>query len=144
MAYYKIFLQALWKSEKCLISGGKEIFANDDNTGGYSFYKVWAVSVFDVFCASSFSGNKNLFSVMKRRMFFTLLLPITYKLRNGVKGFHFQSENPEISLKKYFGTFFYANIFKIYLRAPKFLLPPVNFLMKYTSSILKRLDRAIT
>lgn len=144
MAYYKIFLQALWKSEKCLISGGKEIFANDDNTGGYSFYKVWAVSVFDVFCDSSFSDNKKLFSVMRRRMFFTLLLPITYKLRNGVKGFHFLSENPEISLRKYFGTFFYSNIFKIYLHAPQFLLRSVNFMMKYTSSILKRLDRAIT
>lgn len=143
MAYYKIFLQALWNSRVCLISEGKEVYANDDNTGGYSFYKVWSVSVFDVLTSSSFAGNARIVSLMKMRMFLTLLLPITFKLRTGVKGFHFSSERPEVSMAKYFGSSFFRSIFAVYTKGPLWLLRPLNWAMRLLSSFVKRLEGSV-
>ena len=126
MAYYKIFLEALWRSEKCFISNGKEIFANADNTGSYLFYKVWSQSVFDVLLSSSFSKNKKLVALMKIRMFLALILPITYKLKTGTKGFYFLSENPEQSMEKYFNALLYRYIFRAYIRFPSWALFPLH------------------
>lgn len=144
MAYYKIFLEALWKSKRCLISSGREVYANEDNTGGYSFYRVWGASVFDVLAASPFGNNPEILSIMKQRMFLALILPITYKLRAGVKGFHFVGEKPEASMQKYFNGFFYTRIFGAYLRAPIWALRPLNRMMRIASSILLRTSGSIS
>ncbi len=144
MAYYKIFLESLWNARCCIVSSGREVFANDDNTGGYSFYRVWGSSVFDAFAASPFGENRQILSLMKQRMFFALILPITYKLRTGVKGFHFIGEKPEASMKKYFNGFFYRIIFATYMRAPNWLLAPVNSAMRIFSSVLRRASRSIS
>ena len=108
MAYYWLFLEALFKSSTCLISEEKEVFPDaTENTGGYRFYKVWAESVFDVLRASSFGRDAKSFAIMRFRMFFALLLPITYRLRSGGAKFNFQSENPAAGLQKYFSSGIY-------------------------------------
>lgn len=139
MAYYKIFLEALWRSRKCFISESKEISANDDNTGNYLFYKVWGQSVFDVLSASPFGTNKQLTSLMKLRMFFSLLLPITYKLRQGNKGFYFLAENPQESMSKYFNGTFFSVVFSLYTKAPIAVLSPLHKIMQLTSKVHKKL-----
>lgn len=144
MAYYKIFLESLWSARCCVISSGREVFANDDNTGGYSFYRVWGTSVFDAYAASPFAGNRAILKLMKQRMFCALILPITYKLRTGVKGFHFIGEKPEASMNKYFGGFLYTSIFAAYTRAPTWALKPVNGVMKIVSSLLRRTSHSIS
>jgi glycosyltransferase involved in cell wall biosynthesis len=143
MAYYKIFLEALWRSKCCIISSGREVYANEDNTGGYSFYRVWGSSVFDAFAASSFGTDREILSVMKQRMFLTLILPITYKLRTGVKGFHFVGEQPEDSMRKYFDGFLYKKIFSAYMHAPIWVLSPLNRLMKIVASLSLRASHSI-
>lgn len=139
MAYYKIFLEALWRSKKCYISHGKEISANDDNTGNYLFYKVWGQSVFDVLTASPFGTNSQLISLMKVRMFFSLLLPITFKLRQGNKGFYFLAENPQESMSKYFNSGFFKVVFSLYTKAPIAILLPLHKVMQITSKVHKKL-----
>ena len=139
MAYYKIFLEALWLSKKCFVSRGKEIFANADNTGNYLFYKVWSQSVFDVLHASPFSKNKKLISLMKLRMFLSLILPITYKLKSGTKGFYFLSENPKQSMEKYFDGAVYMSIFKAYIAFPGWLLLPLHKSIRVFSKVHAKL-----
>lgn len=128
MAYFWIFLEALFKSEKCLISEEKEVFPDQtENTGGYRFYKVWAEAVFDVLAASSFGKDRKLFDNMRFRMFTALLIPITYRLRSGGAKFHFQAESPAAGLKKYFGSGVYRPVMAAYLGLPQMLLRPFHF-----------------
>ncbi|BET12284.1 glycosyltransferase family 2 protein [Pandoraea sputorum] len=127
MAYYWIFLEALHQSSRCLISDEKEVFPDKtENTGGYRFYKVWAEAVFDVLRASSFGKDAKSFAIMRFRMFFALLLPITYRLRSGSARFKFQSENPAVGLQKYFGSGIYRPIVATYLNVPYVLLKPIH------------------
>lgn len=140
MAYYWIFLEALYKSEKCLISEEKEVFPDTtENTGGYRFYKVWAESVFDVLRASSFSEDRKTFATMRFRMFSALLVPITYRLRSGGAKFKFQTENPEAGLRKYFGSGVYGLVMTAYLGLPPVLLKPFHFGMR----VFLRLNRSM-
>ncbi|WP_353191460.1 glycosyltransferase family 2 protein [Pandoraea pnomenusa] len=127
MAYYWVFLEALYRSSRCLISDEKEVFPDaTENTGGYRFYKVWAEAVFDVMRASSFGNDAKSFAIMRARMFFGLLLPITYRMRSGDAKFKFQSESPAVGMQKYFGSGFYRLIVAIYLRTPYRLLKPFH------------------
>jgi glycosyltransferase involved in cell wall biosynthesis len=140
MAYYWIFLEALFKSAKCFVSDEKEVFPDaTENTGGYRFYKVWAEAVFDVLLASSFAKDERAFAIMRFRMFFALLLPITYRLRSGSSRFSFQSENPAAGLSKYFYTGIYRPIVATYLSLPYALLKPLHFGMR----VVLRLNRAL-
>jgi glycosyltransferase involved in cell wall biosynthesis len=140
MAYYWIFLEALFKSDKCLISEEKEVLPDQtENTGGYRFYKVWAEAVFDVFLASSFGKDQKSFSVMRFRMFSALLVPITYRLRSGGAKFKFQTENPATSLKKYFGSGLYQPVMAAYLGLPPALLKPFHFGVR----VFMRLNRSM-
>ncbi|WP_087691071.1 MULTISPECIES: glycosyltransferase family 2 protein [unclassified Pandoraea] len=139
MAYYWIFLEALHRSARCLISEEREVFPDTtENTGGYRFYKVWAEAVFDVLKASSFGADAKSFAIMRFRMFFALLLPITYRLRSGGARFKFQSENPAAGLQKYFGSGIYRPIVSTYLGLPYVLLKPVHFAMR----VVLRITRA--
>lgn len=140
MAYYWIFLEALAKSTKCFISDEKEVFPDPtENTGGYRFYRVWAEAVFDVLLASSFANDKRAFAIMRFRMFFALLLPITYRLRSGGSRFSFQSESPAAGLSKYFNTGIYRPIVAAYLRLPYALLKPMHMGMR----AVLRVNRAL-
>jgi len=140
MAYYWIFLEALFKSARCRISEQQEVFPGEtENTGGYRFYRVWAEAVFDVLRASSFGPDAKAFAVMRFRMFFSLLLPITYRLRSGGSRFSFQSENPAAGLSKYFSSGIYGPIVTAYLRLPYACLKPVHFAMR----VVLRITRAV-
>jgi len=140
MAYYWIFLEALSKSARCLISEEREVFPDlTENTGGYRFYKVWAEAVFDVLRASSFGKDAKAFAIMRSRMFFALLLPITYRLRSGGSRFSFQSENPAAGLRKYFDSGIYKPIVATYLSLPYVCLKPLHFGMR----AVLRLNRAL-
>jgi glycosyltransferase involved in cell wall biosynthesis len=131
MAYFWIFLEALHRSTRCLVSEEKEVFPDaTENTGGYRFYKVWAEAVFDVMRSSSFGHDGKSFAIMRFRMFFALLLPITFRLRSGGANFRFQSENPSAGLKKYFGTGIYRPIVTLYLHLPFALLTPLNLAIR--------------
>lgn len=131
MAYFWIFLEALHRSTRCLVSEEKEVFPDaTENTGGYRFYKVWAEAVFDVMRSSSFRQDTKSFDIMRFRMFFGLLLPITFRLRSGGAKFKFQSENPSSGLKKYFGSGIYRPIVTLYLHLPYALLKPLNLVMR--------------
>jgi glycosyltransferase involved in cell wall biosynthesis len=131
MAYYWVFLEALAKSTKCLVSEEKEIMPGEaENTGGYRFYRVWAEAVFDVVNASSFKSDARAFSIMRFRMFSALLLPITYRLRSGGSRFSFQSENPAAGLQKYFGSGMYRAVVAAYLRLPFAFLKILNFAVR--------------
>lgn len=140
MAYFWIFLEALHRSTRCLVSEEKEVFPDDtENTGGYRFYKVWAEAVFDVLRASSFGRDANSFAIMRFRMFFNLLLPITFRLRSGSANFKFQSESPAAGLSKYFGSGVYRPIVATYLGLPYPLLKPINLAMR----VAMRISRAV-
>jgi glycosyltransferase involved in cell wall biosynthesis len=140
MAYYWIFLEALSKSARCLVSEEKEVFPDQtENTGGYRFYKVWAEAVFDVLQASSFGHDARSFAIMRFRMFFNLLLPITFRLRSGGARFNFQSENPATGLRKYFDGSIYRPIVAAYLGLPYVLLKPVNLAVR----VAVRINRAL-
>lgn len=144
MAYFWLFLEALHESARCLVSEEKEVFPDTtENTGGYRFYKVWAEAVFDVMRASSFGRDTKSFETMRLRMFFGLLLPITFRLRSGGARFKFQSENPAAGLKKYFGSGLYSPIVAAYLRLPYALLKPVNFAMRVTVRVNRALRNDI-
>jgi glycosyltransferase involved in cell wall biosynthesis len=138
MAYYKVFMEALWNSSKCYVSAGKEIFANADNTGNYLFYKVWSQSVFDVLETTPFARDRKLIALIKLRMFLDLILPITYKLRSGTRGFYFLSEDPKQSMSKYFGEGLYSSVFRIYFGGPQWLLFPVNKASRVISKLHKK------
>lgn len=140
MAYFWVFLEALYRSTRCLVSEEQEVFPDaTENTGGYRFYKVWAEAVFDVMRASSFASDEKSFGIMRFRMFFALLLPITFRLRSGDAKFKFQSESPASGLRKYFGTGIYRPIVATYLNLPYTLLQPVNLAMR----LAVRINRAL-
>lgn len=144
MAYYWLFLEALFSSKKCMISEEKEVFPGAaSNTGGYKFYNVWSVSVFDVFLASSFSKERGIFSKMKFRMFFSLLLPITFRLKIAAGKSNFKDENPLESLNKYFGSFFYSRLINFYIKNPPFVLYPVHAVFKLVNFILSFIKKDI-
>jgi len=128
MAYYWIFLESLAKSTKCFVSNEKEVFpGKTENTGGYRFYRVWGEAVMDVMHASSFANDQKACAIMRFRLFFVLLLPITYRLRSGGSRFSFHAENPAEGLRKYFSSDFYKIILLAYLRMPYFCLKPLHF-----------------
>lgn len=144
MAYYWIFLEALYQSSRCLISEEKEVFPDaTENTGGYRFYKVWAEAVFDVLRASSFGQDAKTFAIMRFRMFFALLLPITYRLRSGGAHFKFQSENPAEGFRKYFSSGIYRAIVVTYLGLPYALLKPVHLGARAVLRIIRALRNDI-
>ncbi|MDO9454436.1 MAG: glycosyltransferase family 2 protein [Stagnimonas sp.] len=138
MAYYWIFLESLARSTKCFVSDEKEVFPDEmENTGGYRFYRVWAEAVLDVMRASSFANDKKAFAIMRFRLFFALLLPITYRLRSGGSRFSFQSENPAASLSKYFRSGIYRPIVATYLGLPYMLLKPMHLAMRVALRITR-------
>lgn len=140
MAYFWLFLEALHKSARCLVSEEKEVFPDaTENTGGYRFYKVWAEAVFDVMRASSFGSDMQSFEIMRSRMFFSMLLPITFRLRSGGARFNFQSENPALGLKKYFNTKIYYPIVVAYLYLPYPFLKLFNMGIR----VIGRINRAL-
>jgi glycosyltransferase involved in cell wall biosynthesis len=131
MAYYWVFLEALAKSARCLVSNEREVFPDEtENTGGYRFYRVWAEAVFDVLRASSFKDDTRAFTTMRFRMLFGMLLPVTYRVRSGGSGFNFQNEDPASALRKYFGSGLYRPIVATYLRLPYTLLKPLHFFVR--------------
>jgi glycosyltransferase involved in cell wall biosynthesis len=145
MAYYWIFLEALHRSSHCLVSEEKEVFPDaTENTGGYSFYKVWAEAVFDVMRSSSFRQDEKSFAIMRFRMFFALLIPITFRLRSRRAKFKFKSENPSSGLQKYFGTGIYRPIVTLYLHLPYALLKPLNLANRLVVRIIGALRNDIT
>jgi len=90
------FLEALYNSSICLISEEREVYPDEtENTGGYRFYKVWAESVFDVFQASSFRTDYRMLNKMRYRMFFALLLPITFRLSKKQAASNFKKRTPK-------------------------------------------------
>jgi len=138
MAYYWIYLEALYKSKCCLVSDEKEVYPDaTENTGGYRFYKVWAEAVFDVIKKSSINRDEKFFSIMRQRMFLVLLLPVTYRLRSGSAGFKFQNENPALALRKYFGKGFYGVMTYVYTNLPYIFLKPVNLVMRLFARIVR-------
>jgi len=144
MAYFWLFLEALHNSTRCLVSEEKEVFPDaTENTGGYRFYKVWAEAVFDVMSASSFGRDRKSFETMRMRMFFSLLLPITFRLRSGGANFKFQSESPAAGLSKYFGSGMYRPIVSIYLGLPYQLLKPVNLAIRAAVRLIRAMRNDI-
>jgi glycosyltransferase involved in cell wall biosynthesis len=145
MAYYWIFLEALYNSAYCLISEEREVYPDEtENTGGYRFYKVWAESVFDVFRASSFGMDYRLFEIMRSRMFFALLLPITFRLTRGGNRFKFENEDPRVGLRKYFNSLFYRAIIEIYLGAENGILVPIHAAVKTMARITSLMRKDVT
>jgi glycosyltransferase involved in cell wall biosynthesis len=144
MAYYWIFLQSLNSSNLCLISDEREIFPDEtENTGGYSFYNVWGRSVFDVFNSTQFNLDKKIFNHLRFRMFFDLLLPVTYRLRSGKAKFHFENEDPFIALNKYYGVFPYGFIMSLYQITPVFLLKALHGFMRIIAKLSKMADKSV-
>jgi glycosyltransferase involved in cell wall biosynthesis len=120
MAYYSIFLDALHASQVCLISEAREIFpANTENTGGYRFYQVWAVSAIKVLLESPFAQRRKLVRRFMWDMLLYLLLPISFRLRNQHQGFRFESENPEVAMRTYYSDPEFRRIWSPYFRWPK-------------------------
>lgn len=145
MAYYSIFLSAIFCSGKCLISDCHEIYPEAaDNTGGYKFYKVWADSVLTVFEESKFGCNASLFSKFKADMFLYLIIPITYQMRVKSGGFGFSAESPDEALNKYYNGIFYKSLWKAFLRAPKWLLVPVYFFIRIFSKVRRIVNGQIS
>lgn len=143
MAYYWLFLEALHSSKVCLISGEREVYPEGENTGGYRFYNVWAVAVFDILNASSFGNQHKIISYIKYRMFMAILMPVTFTLRTGGSGFRFQDENPMESLKKYFGNFWYRIISRIYLTVNTPALRIVHFFFRAVGRIVRGFKRDV-
>lgn len=135
MMYFYIFLKSLEESEKCLISGGKEIYLTPGNTGGYKFYNVWASGVLDVFNSSKFSQNPQFNKIFIKRLLMILLLPVTYVNRFKNTKFRFNSEEPLNELNKYFSKGLFRRLLNIYLKAPFVILYPIHFLLRITHRI---------
>lgn len=143
MAYYFIFAKALENSKICLISNQKEILMTVENTGGYSFYKVWGDAVFTSLYDTGFIKNKKLISKFRMDMFFILILPVTYNLRKGGSGNKFIAENSEFDIRKYFGTGLYPFIFRIYEKAPLLPLGPLHFFARSVNKLRRVLLKSI-
>ena len=118
MAYYYIFAKALETAEICLISDQKEIHMTIENTGGYSFYKVWGDAVFASLYDTGFVKNKKLLSRFRLDMFLILILPVTYKQRQGGGGNKFSATSEKFDVTKYFAGFWYSAFFSLYRKAP--------------------------
>lgn len=143
MAYYFIFTKALEEAKICLISDQKEILMTVENTGGYSFYKVWGDAVFTSLYDTGFVNNKKLVSKFRMDMFVILILNVTYNLRKGGSGNKFIAGNGEFDIRKYFGMGLYPLIFRIYEKAPIFPLGMLHFVIRGFNKSRRILSRAV-
>lgn len=143
MAYYFIFAKALEESKICLISDQKEILMTVENTGGYSFYKVWGDAVFTSLYDTGFVNNKKLISKFRTDMFVILILSVTYNLRKGGSGNKFIAGNESFDIRKYFGTGLYPLIFNIYQKAPIFPLGLLHFFIRAANKSRRVLSKAV-
>ncbi|MBB5608600.1 MULTISPECIES: glycosyltransferase family 2 protein [unclassified Janthinobacterium] len=130
MAYYFIFAKALEESKICLISDQKEIFMTVENTGGYSFYKVWGDAVFTSLYDTGFVNDRKLISRFRMDMFVILILSVTYNLRKGGSSNKFTAGNGEFNIRKFFGMGLYPLIFRVYEKAPLFPLGLLHFFIR--------------
>ena len=131
MAYYSIFLKALYNSRKCLISQCQEVYAGSAaNTGGYRFYKVWSVSVTEVLLESPFGTDKEVVDRFKTDMLLYLLLPITYQVRTTNKGFRFDSEDPTSALETHYNDSFARSLWSYYLKGNLQMLKVLNLALR--------------
>lgn len=143
MAYYFIFAKALEASNICLISDQKEILMTVENTGGYSFYRVWGDAVFTSLYDTGFVNEKKLISKFRMDMFVILILSVTYSLRKGNSGNKFISGNGEFDIRKYFGMGVYPIIFWLYEKSPLFFLRPLHFLVRAVNKSRRILSKAV-
>ena len=143
MAYYFIFVKALEASRICLISDQKEILMTVENTGGYSFYKVWGDAVFTSLYDTGFASNKNLMARFRMDMFVILILSVTYNLRKGGSGNKFIAGNGEFDIRKYFGTGIYPLIFEIYKKAPLLPLGMLHFFIRGLNKSRRLMAKAV-
>lgn len=143
MAYYFIFAKSLEASKICLISDQKEIFMTVENTGGYSFYRVWGDAVFTSLYDTGFVNNKKLISRFRMDMFVILILSVTYSLRKGNSGNKFIAGNGQFDIRKYFGMGVYPMIFWLYENSPLFLLGPLHFVIRAINKSRRILSKAV-
>lgn len=141
MAYYYIFCSALGDSRKCLISNRKKILIKVENTGGYSFYKVWGEHVFEALAgAGVFKEYVNRFRL---DMFITLIASVTYRLRLGGVGFNFEDKALSFDLGKNFPGFFYAAMFLIYRKSPVSFLRVFHTVVRVANKVRRMTVKAV-
>lgn len=143
MAYYFIFAKALEASKICLISNQKEIFMTVENTGGYSFYKVWGDAVFTSLYDTGFANNQKLISKFRMDMFVILILSVTYNLRKGGSSNKFIAGKGEFDICKYFGVGFYPMFFRIYEKAPLMPLGLLHFFIRGLNKTRRVFSQAV-
>ena len=139
MAYFLVFLNALYVSKVCLVTSRREIFPDKTgNTGGYKFYKVWGEMSNDMFRLSFFGEDKKLVSRFRTDIFLYMILPMTfYFSRSDRSNFKFSTEDPINGLSKYYGQPLFRAIFFAYKNSKGSLLVAVHLPIKILS-ILRR------
>lgn len=144
MAYYTIFLAALYESEKCIVSDYAEIYAGSpENTGGYKFYKVWAVAAVNAFKECGFGADPRLLNKFKWDMLWSLLLPITYRTQKNRSGYSFEKENPLESLMVNFSDRKFSILWRPYFWLPRVPLFLLHGMVTVCARIRRRISRPI-
>jgi glycosyltransferase involved in cell wall biosynthesis len=143
MAYYYLFLMCLSNSAKCMISHNREIYMEDDNTGGYKFYQVWGRGVLDVLIQTPFGKDKELLILFKNEIFLRFIIPITYGFRVNTLKSALGNDSALDFMAVHFGDGWRGFVFRIYNSSPIYLLKVSNFMLRVVNKYRRTVNGTV-